>query len=319
MCAHATGNVITFQLRGAASFGTLDVTGSTNSFQLQGSGFATQVSQTVDTGTVALTVGGVVIATTKYGDGATPSSIAEDLAAGTTSGSSGKRHRGQRQHVFKPKVATGAGTNYSYALQTTSYDSTDFSQPSFANPPPTGSLSGGADANSGGGQQTIYSYSIPSYVSCPCSTTGYDAAGNVVGYTDSVMGGWGFGYDTLNRLQSSSITSGTYTGLQIGWGYDPFGNRTSDTFGKRKLEPASTDQQLGILQRQQSDFVRQPRLCSVRCNRWSDGGQPEPVSVRRRRAHVRGKEPLHRCHDRLYLRRGWNAGIHGHDHNLGKL
>jgi RHS repeat-associated protein len=228
LCAHAIGNVITFQLRGAASFGTLDVTGSTNSFQLQGSGFATQVSKTVDTGTVALTVGGVVIATTNYGDGATPSSIAEDLAAGTTSGSS-VNVTAVNDAVYIKAKTTGAGTNYSYTIQTTSYDSTDFSQPSFANPPPTGSLSGGADANSGGGQQTIYSYSIPSYVS-GSQPTGYDAAGNVVGYTDSVMGGWGFAYDTLNRLQSSSVTSGAYASLQIGWGFDTFGNRTSESF-----------------------------------------------------------------------------------------
>jgi RHS repeat-associated protein len=44
------------------------------------------------------------------------------------------------------------------------------------------------------------------------------------------MGGWGFGYDTLNRLQSSSVTSGTYTGIQTSWGYDAFGNRTSENF-----------------------------------------------------------------------------------------
>ena len=29
---------------------------------------------------------------------------------------------------------------------------------------------------------------------------GYDTNGNVLGYTDTVMGAWSFGYDQLNRL-----------------------------------------------------------------------------------------------------------------------
>jgi hypothetical protein len=35
---------------------------------------------------------------------------------------------------------------------------------------------------------------------------------------------------TLNRLTAASATSGPYSGLQISWGFDPFGNRTSETF-----------------------------------------------------------------------------------------
>lgn len=228
LCAHATDNVITFQLRGAAAFGTLDVTGSTNSFQLSSSGFATQVSQTVDVGTVTLTVGGVVAAQTNYGNGATPSSIAEGLAANIAPGSLVNITAVDDALNLQAKQ-TGAGTNYSYTLQTTNYDLADFSQPSFAYPPLTGSLSGGANASSGQGQQTIYSYSISSYAS-GSQPTGYDAAGNIVGYTDSVMGGWSFGYDTLNRIQSSSVTSGAYAGLQTSWGYDAFGNRMSENF-----------------------------------------------------------------------------------------
>jgi RHS repeat-associated protein len=46
------------------------------------------------------------------------------------------------------------------------------------------------------------------------------------------MGTWSManGYDTLNRLTAASATSGPYSGLQISWGLDPFGNRTSETF-----------------------------------------------------------------------------------------
>lgn len=233
LCAHASGAVITFKLKGSAPFGTLDVEGSTASFQLQDSGFATQATKNVDTGTVTLTVAGVVAAQTSYGDGATPSSIAEGLAAGGTSNSLVNITAVADTLNLQAKQA-GSGTNYSYTLQTVSWDSASFSQPSFAYPAISGNLVGGADASSGsgGGQQTVYSYSIPSYVSGQ-QATGYDAIGNIVGYTDSVMGTWSMsgGYDTLNRLTAASATSGVYSGLQMSWGYDAFGNRTSESFG----------------------------------------------------------------------------------------
>ncbi len=229
LCAYASGATITFKLRGAASFGTLDVAGSTTSFQIAGSGFVTQATTTVDTGTVTLTVGGVVAAKTNYGEGATPSSIAEGLAAGVQSGSPVIVNAADSVLFLQSKQA-GAGSNYSYSLQTTSWDSTDFPNPSFVSGGVSGNLSGGANAGSGS-PQTIYSYSIPSYVS-GSTPTGYDADGNIVGYTDSVMGTWSMasGYDTLNRLTSASATSGTYAGIQISWSYDAFGNRTSESF-----------------------------------------------------------------------------------------
>jgi len=228
LCAHASGATITFNLKGA-SYGALDVDGSLGSFQLSESGFATQVTQTLDTGTVTLTVNGAVAATANYGDGSTPSTVAQGLAAGVTSGSPVNVSAAGNSLSLQSKQA-GAATNYSYTLQTTSWDSADFSNPSFAYPAVNGSLSGGVDAGSGS-PQTIYSYSIPSYVS-NSTPTGYDAVGNIVGYTDSVMGTWSMasGYDQLNRLTAASATSGTYAGLNITWGYDAFGNRTSETF-----------------------------------------------------------------------------------------
>jgi 23S rRNA pseudoU1915 N3-methylase RlmH len=58
LCANASGSTINFKLKGSSPFSALDITGSTTSFQLSSSGFATQVSKTVDVGTVTLTVGG---------------------------------------------------------------------------------------------------------------------------------------------------------------------------------------------------------------------------------------------------------------------
>jgi RHS repeat-associated protein len=49
-----------------------------------------------------------------------------------------------------------------------------------------------------------------------------------------VNGTWSFGfsgYDALNRLVSGSASAGHFAGLQMGWSYDSFGNRTSETFG----------------------------------------------------------------------------------------
>jgi len=85
-------------------------------------------------------------------------------------------------------------------------------------------------------QAVIYSYSIPSYV-FGSQPTGYDAVGNIVGYTDSVMGTWSMkasggssGYDTLNRLVAAQATGGPYAGLLEAWSYDDFGNRKSESF-----------------------------------------------------------------------------------------
>ena len=80
----------------------------------------------------------------------------------------------------------------------------------------------------------IYSYTIPSYAPGN-QPTGYDAVGNIAGYTDSVTGTWSLGYDTLNRVTAGSAPSTSlpcsYAGLQASWTYDTFGNRTAESFG----------------------------------------------------------------------------------------
>ena len=54
---------------------------------------------------------------------------------------------------------------------------------------------------------------------------------------DSVMGQWSYGYDNLNRLTSGSATGQgalsqvNFTGALPAWSYDPFGNRTAETWG----------------------------------------------------------------------------------------
>jgi RHS repeat-associated protein len=84
-------------------------------------------------------------------------------------------------------------------------------------------------AGSGG---TIYKFNIP-------QTNGYDPAGNLLSYTDCVpittgapceSSTWGpISYDNLNRLSGAQSTTGPWGGLTLGWTYDAYGNRTSQS------------------------------------------------------------------------------------------
>ena len=75
-----------------------------------------------------------------------------------------------------------------------------------------------SDTDTGPGG-VVYSYSIP-------SSGGYAANGDLLSYTDSVMGQWSFSYDKLDRLMTGTPSSGPYQGQYGCWGYDSFGNRT---------------------------------------------------------------------------------------------
>ena len=92
----------------------------------------------------------------------------------------------------------------------------------------------------------VCSYQIPSY-SSGATPGGYDAAGNIVGYSDSVNGTYGalngtagFGYDTLNRLISAAGKTAANTTSFNCWAYDAFGNRTTSYAGPCSDNPAPT-------------------------------------------------------------------------------
>ena len=134
-------------------------------------------------------------AQTNYGSESTQASVASGLAAGVTPGSYVSVTASGNALQLQSKQ-TGAGTNYSYTLATTSYDTAEFSQPSFMNLPASGSRSGGSNGG-GGSPQTVYSY-----------TGSYDHHSNVLSYNDAVMGAWSFGYDNLSRVLSGSPRPG---------------------------------------------------------------------------------------------------------------
>jgi RHS repeat-associated protein len=127
----------------------------------------------------------------------------------------------------------GAASDYAYSF-TDSYDSIDFSQPSFSATPGAGTLSGGTSAVLT--QAPIYSYSITQQG----GSSGYDPTGNIVAYTDSVNGSWQFGYDSLNRLtygtgQAPTASQPSY----YCWAYDSFGNRLAQNVSNQAF-PANT-------------------------------------------------------------------------------
>lgn len=71
----------------------------------------------------------------------------------------------------------------------------------------------------------LYSFSIQT----PSGSKGYDPAGNVIGYTDSVNGIWSFNYDSLNRLATAAGSQDDNPYPNYCWQYDSFGNRLWQT------------------------------------------------------------------------------------------
>lgn len=202
-----------------------------------------QVVHVYDSGTIQLLVNGIVSSTTSYGQNSTSDTIAAGLAGGVTA-SSPVTLTEVNGSLYVVSKTSGASTDYSYTLQTTSWDSGDFSQPSFLASPISGNLTGGANANSSSG--TVYSFSIPSYVSGQ-SPTGYDAVGNIVGYSDSVNGTYGslnntagFSYDSLNRLTGAEGKMPNGSSVNYCWAYDSFGNRTMDANVSCSQNPTPT-------------------------------------------------------------------------------
>jgi len=181
----------------------------------------TNVAQNVyDIGTVTATVNGVG-ATVSYGSTSTPQTIASALASAIQT-ASGSTLTAKPDGDLSVLVSTSAGTASDYTITTAvTYDTTDFSAPSFS--VSAYNMADGTAADSSAGE--IYSYFIPS--------GGYAPNGNILVHSDSVMGDWYFSYDGLDRLLSATpdTTAPTqYIGNYVCWTYDSFGNRTLESF-----------------------------------------------------------------------------------------
>jgi hypothetical protein len=120
------------------------------------------------------------------GDGH-PRTVAAGLAAANTS--SLITLTAVDDTIYIQANATGTASNYPYSLS--------FPDASFAATPLSGTLDGGAVATSIGSSTTIYSF----------QNAAYDYTGNLLSYTDNVMGQWSDSYDSLNRLISARETA----------------------------------------------------------------------------------------------------------------
>jgi RHS repeat-associated protein len=195
---------------------------------------------TYDAGTISATINGVT-STAAWSQGSTASSLATALAAAINSASgSSLTAIASGTSVSLKSNNTGSATNWSISTLASDMLSSKFSSASFT--VSSSGMSGGADAGTSTG--TLYSYSIP-------SSGGYATNGNLLSFTDSVIGSWNFnvtdsngnaGYDPLNRLTAGYASSGLYAGQYTCWTYDAFGNRLTEAISSTacNASPIST-------------------------------------------------------------------------------
>jgi len=170
-----------------------------------------------DHGTVSVTINNTT-ASAGWNSGTISGSLAAALASALASADvSFLTVSSSGNTISLNSTGTGLATNWPIQFSVT-YDSADFSSPSFSLS--ASGMSGGQGAAYQ--NQSIYSFSIP--------TGGFDGAGNIKTVTDSVTGSWNYTYDTLNRLLTATPTSGPYAGQHGCWAYDAFGNRTAENW-----------------------------------------------------------------------------------------
>ncbi|WP_213803762.1 RHS repeat-associated core domain-containing protein [Granulicella sp. dw_53] len=209
--ARANGAVISFKLRGSTSSVTsISVSTTYDSFNFAHSSFqgnaTTLLTPSVDvtcaanplivesTTSCTAIVGGAATGTISFSvDGALWANVA--LTSGSATASNGLGNAAVGSHLVTAQYS-GDGT---YAQTSGTYSVVVATSQPTSGP--------------------IYSYSIP-------SSGGYAPSGNIVSYTDSVMGTWNLGYDGLNRLTSANSNTTILGNQYFCWGYDSFGNRT---------------------------------------------------------------------------------------------
>jgi RHS repeat-associated protein len=179
-------------------------------FALTGGAVATPA----DVGTVTALVDGVQ-SVVPWGAADSASSIAHNLATAITANSGGQitatpSGSGTNYTIQLNSTATGAATNSPVTV--TVEDTTPGLSPSFAFTPTPNGMSGGTDAGTPSGGSPVYSYNLAG---------DFAANGDLLAYSDSVMGSWAFGYDKLDRLTSAAGPSSQ----SMSYAYDSFGNR----------------------------------------------------------------------------------------------
>jgi RHS repeat-associated protein len=214
------GNSIT--ISGASATGITQYF-SSPSYTISTSAFSggVNVSPTVyDLGTVTATVSGVP-ASVSFGSTSTPQSVASALASAIQNASGSKVTASSDGDVsVLVSSATGSSTDYTVSTSVT-YDSTDFTQPSYM--ALAFAMQDGLASDSTDG--LIYYYFVPN--------GGYAPNGNIVAHSDMITGDWIYAYDAVDRL-TSAVAAGNnpsaYTGKIGCWTYDTYGNRKMEAF-----------------------------------------------------------------------------------------
>jgi RHS repeat-associated protein len=212
---------------------------STQILNLTGTGTESSGPLSYDSGTVTLTVNGPTASpsvTVNYGQGSTPTTIAASLVAafaGVTNAPMAVASNNTGNGVIITATQPGSASDYSYTLTTASSDPTDFGAGgSFSTSQTSGTLAGGTAAATT--PATVYQYTITP----TGGPSGYAPNGNLVSYTDSVMGSWNFSYDGLNRLIGGAVTPSVNENLFYCWSYDSFGNRTNQSGSNTAFQTA---------------------------------------------------------------------------------
>ena len=238
--AVASGSTITITAVVAGPGGNYPFTVSTYSngsgdFSYQSSGASLQGGQTggtfYDTGTMSVTVNvNGAAAQANWGQGSTASSVASSLASAINAAAGGyvvatPSGSGATATVNLASLLVGPETNWAVTATATETDTAHFSTPGFS--VSAANMSGGSNTTG----QVLYSYSMPNAGS-------FAPNGNLLNVADSVTGAWTYTYDNLNRLVGAAAVASAlqgmenyYAGLQTGFGYDAFGNRTVMTQG----------------------------------------------------------------------------------------
>jgi RHS repeat-associated protein len=169
-----------------------------------------------DSGDVSITVDGFV-ADAGYGQGSTASSIANSLISQLNASNSPVTATGGTTITLTSKAT---GTSANYALSTSvSWDSGDFSSPSFTATPSGSTLTGGSGFGSGNILDLQYNFNL-----------GSGDNGNVIGITNNrdTTRTQSFTYGALNRIitaQTQGTTGSNCFGFQFT--YDAFTNLTA--------------------------------------------------------------------------------------------
>ena len=247
--ASAASLVLTAKVTGADENGPITLSLTTTQVKASPASMSGGAGTTYDSGTVTANINGTPV-TTSYGQGSTPQTVAQALAAAISSAGAGVTATADSSGAVTVAADQGgpADNGWPVTLSSATDQPKFFSSPSFGGT--SGTLTGGQTGSQAG---PIYQYSI----AAPAGGTGYDPVGNITDFSDCVnnncaasdclngfcgLGTWHMQPSNLNQISSASSTVGPWNGLSMSWLYDAFGNRQTQTLTGTPPNPAPGSQ-----------------------------------------------------------------------------